>query len=499
MASAFRPSLSIRVPLGGFLAGVLAGSFMFSLAGDLVVAWLVVSVIGAFVVSLGLFRKYVIPDRVTLAFVFLIGFLAGVWVYSLSFPSDVSVAHRTGTSVRLEAIIVDVAQSTERTRLTLSELIVDDAVADDRVIAYVPAFPRWHYGDRIVLRCTLEAPEPFDGFLYDRYLAARQVYATCFSQSAPFLLAQGEGGVFKGGLMHVREAIIDSIDTTFGEPQASLLVGLLIGEQRFSPDWEEVFMRTGTTHIVAASGYNVAMVVTLLSIFLFSVGVTRQRAFALLVTGIVLYVFLAGAEPPVIRAGIMGGLILLSRGLGRKTTMTNVLLITASVMLFANPRLLRDDVGFQLSMLSTVGLIYYAPRLEKQLLFVPKKFGLRESFTSTLAATLFTLPVVFMSFGQLSLIAPIANLLILPIVPYAMAFGAVAALSAFVFQPSISAVLAGPAWALLLLVLWIATVLAEVPFAHIEIPELLLYPLVILSTFGILLLWKRSFGSGREH
>lgn len=499
MASAFRPSLSIQVPLGGFLAGVLAGSFLFSLVGEMNVLWLVASVIAVFGLALGVLRKYDFFDRAVLSFVLLIGFLAGVWVYSLSFPSELSVTHYADRSVRLEATVVDVATSTERTRLTLAELIIDDSVAEDRIIAYVPAFPRWQYGDRVVLRCTLEAPEPFDGFAYDRYLAARQVYATCFSNSAPFLLAQGEGSALKGSLMRVREGIVASIDVTFGEPHASLLVGLLLGEQRFSTEWEEVFMKTGTTHIVAASGYNVAMVVTLMSIFLFSVGVTRPRAFALLVAGIILYVFLAGAEPPVIRAGIMGALILLSRQLGRKTTMTNVLLITASAMLFVNPRLLRDDVGFQLSMISTIALIYFAPLLERRLQFVPKKFGLRESLTSTLAATLFTLPIVFVSFGQLSIIAPIANLLILPIVPYAMAFGAVATLSAFIFQPVVSAVLAGPAWALLSLTLWVATVLAEVPFARIEIPQTLLYPLAIVSTFGILIIWKRSFGSGREH
>lgn len=495
MASTFRPSLSIRVPLGGFLAGVLAGSFLFSLAGQMNVLWFVVSVAAAFGLAVGIFRKYVFFDRAVLSFVLIIGFLAGIWVYSLSFPSEISVAHHTDHSVRLEATVVDVASSSERTRLTLAELIIDDTVAEDRVIAHVPAFPSWQYGDRIVIRCTLGAPEPFDGFAYDRYLAARRVYATCFSHTAPFLLAEGEGGVLKGGLMRIREGIVESINVTFGEPHASLLVGLLLGEQRFSQQWEDVFMKTGTTHIVAASGYNVAMVVTLLSIFLFSVGVPRARAFGVLVGGIVLYVFLAGAEPPVVRAGIMGGLILLSRQLGRKTTMTNVLLITAALMLFANPRLLRDDVGFQLSMLSTIALIYVAPRLEQRLQFVPKKFGLRESLTSTLAATLFTLPIVFVSFGQLSLIAPIANLLILPMVPYAMAFGAFAALSAFVFQPAVSAVLAGPAWALLSFTLWITRVLAEVPFARIEIPQIMLYPLAIISAFGILMLWKRSFGS----
>lgn len=478
---------------------MLVASFLFSFDGDFSPAILIGICFVIFAGSIFLFRRFFGFDRILLSAFVLIGFLLGIFAYSLSFPSAQSVAHLTGDSVRVEGVVVHAGPSSSGQKLTLSQLWIDDVSAKDRIVMYVPAFPDWSYGDRIVSRCTLEAPESFDGFAYDRYLAARNVYATCFVRSAPVKIAAGEGGAIKGSLMTAREAIISHMDQTFGEPHASLLAGLILGEQRFREEWEEAFVATGTTHIVAASGYNVAVVTMILSVFLFSVGVKRGQAFTLLVVGIVVYVFLAGAEPPVVRAGIMGMLILLSHQSGRKTSMLNILLLTAVVMLVVNPRLLRDDVGFQLSMLSTVALIYLAPALEKKFSFIPKGFGLRESFTATIAATLITLPIVFLSFQQLSLISPLTNLLVLPVIPYAMAFGALATAVSFLAPTAIASVFAGPAWALLSLVLVITSTMAEIPFAHIQIAPTLLYPLAGASVMIIYFVWKHSLSSGRVH
>jgi competence protein ComEC len=271
-----------------------------------------------------------------------------------------------------------------------------------------------------------------------------------------------------GVLARVHDGVVEKIDKTFGDPHAALLAGLLLGDQRFSDAWEEKFQATGTTHIVAASGYNVTVVSFILFGFLVYFGVRRQQAYGILLVGIIAYVFLAGGDAPVVRAGVMGSLVLTSKQLGRKTTMTNVLLLAAVLMLIPEPRLLRDDVGFQLSMLATIGLIYFAPTVDKWFSFVPKTFTLRESLSATVAATIFTLPIILFSFGNLSLVSPIANLLILPVIPYAMAFGAIALVIGFVSAP-VGALAAGPAWALLTYVLWVIESLASLPFVNIAL------------------------------
>lgn len=394
--------------------------------------------------------------------VVLIVFLGGVLISSFAFDlsrvflKDDSIAFLEPGSYRIEGIVVDVESSDSFQKLTLHELELNETTFDNRVLVFVPIYPKFGHNDQIAIRCDLENPEPFDGFRYDRYLASKDIYKTCFSYTSPILLEDGKTPL----LQHVRALILDRIDCVLGEPQASLAAGLLLGEQNFSKEWEERFVETGTSHIVAASGYNISVVVLVLSGILVRAGVRRQRAFWFLVQAILGYVILAGAEAAVIRAGVMACLLLVAKQIGRRANLTNAILLTAAIMLAVNPQLLRDDVGFQLSFASTVALIYLAPILEKRLKFIPETFGIRTSMTATVAATIFTLPIIIFSFHRVSLIAVVSNLFILPLVPYAMFFGAIAL---------IGSAAAGPAWLVLSIILTTIRSLASLPFASISL------------------------------
>ncbi|MFH1711788.1 MAG: ComEC/Rec2 family competence protein [Patescibacteria group bacterium] len=491
-----RPSLTVKIPAGGLILGVLIASYVYDLPDWTLSIVFITSFVIAALGGFFYFWKNERDHHVILLLILLVGFAAGLFAYNLSFPKAASVANatqvanRTQVSSLLSGVVVKASSSNKTQHLTLSQIKINDHQMDDRVLVFAPLFPEFDYGDQITLRCHLETPEPYEGFAHDRFLAAKNIYATCYTHEAPLRTATSQGSVIKAGMMQLRSSVIERIDQTFGEPHGSLLAGLLLGEQRFSEDWEQVFLRTGTTHIVAASGYNVSVATFIVSSILFALGIRRPRAFALIIAAIVAYVMLAGVEAPVVRAGVMGVLVLMSRQLGRKSTMTNVLLLTAALMLIANPRLLRDDVGFQLSMLSTVALIYFAPYLDQRFKFIPKAWTIRESFTATVAATLFTLPIIFISFGRLSIVGPFANLLILPAVPYAMAFGALGIVASFV-SSSMGAIVSGPAWALLSYVLWSAESMAALPFASIEFRSWLAYPLAIFSSLAIIILWIR--------
>lgn len=480
------PSVVLRSFLFGFLCAI--GVLSFVSAPD---AWVIFLFAG-----LVFFFTHKLSDRTVhasllLLIFFLSGAMLGAYGVERSEPTGDSIAAIQPASYRVQGTVVQSRVSGSRQQLTLTDLEVDETSMQDRVLVFAPVFPEFDYGDRITVRCNLDQPDPFDGFAYDRFLAAKSIYATCFSASSPFLVDVRQGHPLKQVLWPVREAVIKRIDVTFGEPHGSLLAGLLLGEQRFSEGWQDVFQKTGTTHIVAASGYNVTIVVFLLFGALTYAGVKRQQAFWLLLVGIVAYVVMAGAESAIIRAGLMGSVVLLSRQLGRKAGMANIILITAVVMLAANPKLLRDDIGFQLSMLSTIALVYIAPLLEGKLRFVPETFGLRESLAATISATLFTLPVVFFSFGTVSLIGPVANLFVLPIVPYAMLLGAIVIGVSFLSVP-LASFIAGPAWALLSTVLFTVKSLSAIPFASISVPGSLMLPLALSSSLLILYLWRHS-------
>jgi len=292
------------------------------------------------------------------------------------------------------------------------------------------------------------------------------------------------------GVYKFKHRSLLQIEKIFGEPHAGLLEGFIFGERKFSDDWNERFRRTGTSHIVAASGYNVSLVSSLIFFLLIGIGLWRKQAFPLVFVGILVYAVLAGLDAPIIRASIMGILVLLSRQIGRKTTITNILLLTIFVMLLHEPRILFDDIGFQLSITSTIALIYIAKPMDEIISFIPEKFGIRESLSATLVATLATLPITLLSFSTVSTIAPIANLLVLPLVPYAMLFGGFAIITSFV-NYWIAFIFIAITWFFVELILIIIRSLSSLSLAFIELPQIVSFFVVLLASTAIIFLWKK--------
>lgn len=376
-------------------------------------------------------------------------------------PKD-SVAHIFGDHL----VVGNVAKidGGERTSsLTLAKPVVDDQAYSGRVLVRVPKYPVTQLGDRVSVFCNLAAPQPFDGFAYDRYLAIRDVFAVCTADSMPLVVERHADRTLFADLARLRMSVLARISAVLPEPESALLAGLLLGQSEFSSTWEEYFAVTGTSHIAAASGYNVSLVViVLLSLFAY-IGIHRRYAVGVVALGIVAYVIIAGGEPSVIRAGIMGGLLLLAKSLGRKTSMRNIFLVAVAAMLVVEPRLLLWDVGFQLSVLSTAALLWFAPKLEERLQWIPQAFGIRAALVGSLAATAFTLPLSVFAFERVSLVSPFVNLLILPVIPFAMLAGGIG-IAAGPFA-------ALPAWSLLAWILGTISAIAHVPISAVRIPD----------------------------
>lgn len=411
-------------------------------------------------------------DQILLVMVAVLSILFGVFRYSLAGPSAYSVATVVGKSAIVQGRVISVDLTDRGVAYALDSLIVDDTDRSDKVRLEGPISSNAIIGDYLRASCVLEQPHEFDGFAYDRFLAAKSIYAICRSSNAPFVIDPVVSSLsdffyhFIGSLHVWLDTKARSI---LSEPQATLLLGLLIGENDFSNIWSTAFQITGTSHIVAASGYNVAMLAEIAMIVFVSIGLYRRQAYPLVVGSIVLFVIIAGAGAAVIRAGVMGVLAITARHLGRHASPRNIIAVTIGAILLVEPRLLRDDVGFQLSAAATVGLILLTDRIAPLLKQVPTSFGLRESLASTLAATIATLPVTLLSFGQLSVVAPFVNLLVLPFIPYAMGFGAIAVVVGSIV-PMIGVWIALPAWTALVTMTGIIDNASRLPFASVRIP-----------------------------
>jgi competence protein ComEC len=312
----------------------------------------------------------------------------------------------------------------------------------------------WHYGDVVRLRGHLQTPPENEDFSYLDYLAHQGILSYMPDAAATLLPFTTGNPIFR--LVYAfKDQAIAHVYRIFPEPEASLLAGILFGNDNgLSASLQQAYKNTGTAHIIAISGFNIAIIAGVF-VFLFSRLFGRRRGAAAAVIGIILYTVLVGATASVLRAAIMGGLAILAGQLGRRQNGLNTLSITAAVMAVFNPNILWD-VGFQLSFAATLGLVLYARPLQEwftRLLARRLPLGTAQAIAApvsaamffTLAAQFTTLPVMAWQFGRISLVSIIANPFILPVQPAVMVLSGLAVLLSFVYLP-LGQVVAWVAW-----------------------------------------------------
>jgi len=327
-------------------------------------------------------------------------------------------------------------------------LSIGGGVLRGRLLIKAPLYPSYQYGDLLKINCQIEAPEKIEDFAYDKYLARYDIYSVCWRGQIE-KVDSNQGNPIKAGLLGVKSGFIKAINSSLPEPHASLLAGILVGARRGIPEYLlETFNRVGVTHIIAISGSNITIIAAALLILLQGIGVSRRHTFWLISLGIASFVVMTGASASVVRAGIMGLFVLLASQLGRASRATNALAFTAFVMLLVNPKVLVFDAGFQLSFLATMGIVYINPVLQKFAKKWPGVFGLKEVLITTLSAIIMTTPLILYQFGRFSVVAPVANLLIVPLVSVVMAMGFITGLLGLV-SAAAGSVVGWGAWAVL--------------------------------------------------
>lgn len=237
-----------------------------------------------------------------------------------------------------------------------------------------------------------------------------------------------ENSILLAGVSSLRQKIIDFFNSSLDVHSSSLILGIVFGIRDTMPkDFSDKLSTTGLLHVVAASGMNVAILAGVVNAFLSSF-LKRKTALVISILAIVIYCFLSGLAPSIIRASIMGSIALFSRLIGRKDYALSSLTIAGSLMLLVSPSL-AFDIGFQLSFTATMGLIYLLPLFEgiRGLGRYAKNPALEALFV-TLAAQIATLPIILNNFGSFSLISIPANILALWSVPFIMVLGAIGAI-----------------------------------------------------------------------
>lgn len=272
---------------------------------------------------------------------------------------------------------------------------------------YLPHYPEVYYGDKVVV----------EGKVQDRQL-----------KEAKLIRLEEATGFF----YNLRKNLNNFYYLSLPQPHSALVAGVTLGSKGSIPtDFWKSLKKSGTTHVVVASGMNVTLVSQFLISFL-SLILARRRAIPFAIAGILIYALLSGFDAPIIRASIMGSLVFIAQELGRLSFSLRTLFLTIFVMLFIKPDWI-TDVGFQLSFVATLSLILFEPKLDKWFQKLPSL--IRKDFSTSLAAQIGVAPILFVTFGQFNVLSPIVNIAVLwTIVPMTV-IGMVGGLAGLIYQP----------------------------------------------------------------
>ena len=265
----------------------------------------------------------------------------------------------------------------------------------------------------------------------------------------------------------VRDYFADKVRDGIPEPQASLGIGFLTGQKSALPiDLADALKVAGLTHIVVASGYNLTILVRLARKMLLKV----SKYLSALSSGIMIVAFVAitGLSPSMTRAGLVSGMSLLSWYYGHAFHPFVLLPVAAAVTVIVQPSYVWGDMGWQLSFSAFMGVMIVAPLLQTYF-FGNKEPGMvRQILGETIAAHIVTIPIIALSFGTVSNVAIVANLLVVPLVPLAMLLTFICGMGVIVTLPFIDWITVPTTW-LLAYMTNVATFVSELPWAQSEI------------------------------
>lgn len=360
------------------------------------------------------------------------------------------------------------------------------------------------YGDHFRVRGYILTPPENEDFSYRDYLAMQGIHSI-LSTNTITIIPGNDADPLRAAMYNFKTSLVKQLYRLFPDPEASLLAGILLGVDNNIPvGIQQAFKNTGTSHIVAISGFNIAIIAGIF-VTLFSRFFGKKIGAILAILSIIFYTLLVGASASVVRAAIMGTLSIIAAQFGRRNLALTALAASALVMALISPFVLWD-IGFQLSFAATLGLVIYAqPMQEAVTAFLIHYFPLSnvekfvgpfsDYFLLTLAAQITTLPITIYHFGRLSLVSFIANPVVLPPQPMVMVLGGLALLFSRAYMP-LGQVVAWIAWPFAAYTIRVVEFFNGFPGGVLVLGEFSLLAVILFYVllFGITFTWARVKG-----
>lgn len=380
------------------------------------------------------------------------GVIFGLWRGTIAKNAEVVVSQAIGKEVMIEATVKEDIDTNAQGQiiLRLGSLVIDGKPTDGTVWATTRTKAQIHRSDRVAVTGRLS--KGFGNFSASVYQASLQKV----NRPEPGDVA-----------LKVRDTFATGVEKAISEPQSSLGLGYLVGQRRGLPsELDAALVAAGLTHIVVASGYNLTILVRLARRLFENV----SKYLSLLSASAMILGFIAitGLSPSMSRAGLVAGLSLLAWYYGRRFHPLVLLPFAMAVTVLFQPSYAWGDLGWQLSFAAFAGVMIFAPLLQAYFYGDKPERPLRRILIETIAAQIWTLPILLFSFGSLSVVAPLANILLLPLVPLAMLLTFVAGIAGLLL-PAIAAIAGLPAQVLLTYMTSTATYFGNLSWAVQEV------------------------------
>ena len=440
-------------------------------------SWLVGALVACFVPLTWLLRGRQWAGLV--AILALVSLVGGARFASWDHREPPSLAGFVGQEVVLDGVVESepVPAATTTAFVVRVEQIETDGrsvTAEGKLRASLAQYTDYLPGTRLRLSGVLDDPPVFADFDYRSYLARQGIVATMYLPTVDVVAGPSRWSATRN-IMEARLALDRALQRALPEPEAALAGGIAFGRDGAMPDdLYGDFRDVGLAHIVAVSGSNVSLVAAL-TFALFTWLVGRRFAMIPAAVSVLGYLAVAGLSGSVTRAGIMAMVYLLGAFLGRQRSALAALGAAVIVMTLYQPGAARD-VGFQLSLAATAGLIVFGPWIRAWLAVGTNRLRAHwlpqpviEVAALSASATFATLPLVWINFGRVSVIGPLANILIEPLFVVVFWLSMATAIAGLVWGPA--------GWALglaayypLSFITWFARDAANIPFAAVDVP-----------------------------
>jgi len=292
-------------------------------------------------------------------------------------------------------------------------------VGSSKILITTGNYVEYNYLDIVKITGKPEVPGIIDDFNYTNYLLKDGIYSVMGFPKIQIVSKKHQYNLLSYAyeeILFAKQKLEESLQNNFLPPHSLILDGIIFGNNKnMTQDLRNQLNNTGLRFLTAISGVHVIIISEILFYFLLFLQFGRRSALSFSIILIWLYIVLTGFTTSGIRAGIMGSILILAEVFGRQNTSSRTIVLAAALMLLQNPLLLIYDIGFQLSFLACLGIIYLEPAITHLIKL--------DIISVTFTAQIFTLPIMIYNFGTISLVAPITNILILPVMPFILSFG----------------------------------------------------------------------------